>query len=97
MPTKLEGLDRVARYLIQQVAEKSNLTEDQVYDIYESQFAFARDIIQELDFDIVKTEEDMVNMRNSFYFPRLLKLHPNFKILTNLRKKIDDKRKKARS
>lgn len=95
MPRKIEGIDRVAKHLINQVAKDTGLTEEEVYNIYESQFAFAREKIQAINFDEIKTEEDMSNSRNSFNFPRLLKLYPSFYTLTNLRKRLDDKRKRS--
>lgn len=87
-------MDKVAIHFMEKVAEAQGVTPEQVRQIWESQFAFARDIIKDLDFNQVTNEEEFNEIRGSFSFPALFKLYPKYKTLMKIleanRKKNDE-------
>lgn len=68
-------MDKVLSKIIQDVAAKHNVPQEQVELIYMNMFKFIRDKLTAVDFDLVETEEDLRAMKVNFNIPRVFKLY----------------------
>ncbi|HEX8586073.1 MAG TPA: hypothetical protein VF680_16890 [Allosphingosinicella sp.] len=72
--------------IIHTVGLNNNLTDEQVREIVESQSRLAYDIIKDIDFDNV-TSEEIDEMKTNFYFKYIGKIYANSDNLEKLRRK----------
>lgn len=83
-------LDKTLKRIINEIKNKYNLTEDQVIEIFESQFECIRKEIESINLKDVKTEEGLNKLKTNFNVPGLFKLYVNKKVLLKLNKKEEN-------
>lgn len=83
-------VDKTLKRIINEVKRKYNLTDEQVIEIFESQFDFIRTMIEKIEFKEVKSEEELSKIKTNFNVPGLFKLYANKKILLKLNKKEEN-------
>lgn len=76
-------MDKIYTSVIQDVADKYNITYQQAHDIWESQFGLIRSKVQEIDFKSITTKEDFDKVKGNFNLPRLMKFYADFKLFRN--------------
>jgi len=87
--------DKIIARLIQDTADKFNLTEQQVEDIHNSIGLFIRREISKKDFSNIETEEEFNKLKTNFSIPYIGKLYTNFKALNY--KRIQSKKRLERT
>jgi uncharacterized protein YpuA (DUF1002 family) len=87
--------DKIIARLIQDTADKLDLTEQQVEDIHNSVGLFIRRTISNIDFSEIETEEDFNKVKTNFTIPYIGKLYTNFKALNY--KRIQSKKRLERN
>lgn len=68
------------------VAKELGYPKEVVRLVYNSSWKFARDKIIKLDLSEAESQQDLIDMRASFYFPNLGKLYPSYKNLAKMRR-----------
>ena len=94
--------DRVLSRIFKEAAEKHNLTEKQIENIYNSWGLFIRRKIIELDFNGIQTDKEFKELKTNFNIPHIGKLYTNFKQLnykrnqSEIRRKINESKEESR-
>jgi hypothetical protein len=68
-------MDKVINKIIDDVCEKYGVDKHTAELIYSDMFKFIRKTIEEVDFDMLTTEEDLRKARVNFNIPRIFKLY----------------------
>ena len=75
-----EIYDKKIKDLIHRIGLLNNLTDDQVKNIVESQFRFTYEIIKNMSLENL-TDEDIDNLKKTFYYKYLGKLYTTNNII----------------
>ena len=76
---------------MREIAEKHNLTFEQVKEMVSSQYSFIREKTKSLDFKEGLTREEFDAMKTNFNIPSIGKLNASFYIYSEINKKKEKK------
>ena len=85
--------DKVLQGIIRDIADKHDLTEQQVEDIHNSWGLFIRRTTADLDFNNIQSEEEFEELKVNFNIPYIGKLHTSYKVLEYQRNQSKIRRK----
>lgn len=83
--------DKIITSIMQELADEYGLTLEEVEAIYESQWDFMVDTIEDIDFNTV-TEEEFKNLKTNFNIPAIGKFYTTFNKVKNVREKSKEVR-----
>lgn len=78
--------DKVIKQILKEIAAEFNLTQREVQEIYESQWDFVHEKIEDIDFNDV-TEEEFDELKTNFNIPGLGKFYTTYYKLENVRER----------
>jgi spore coat polysaccharide biosynthesis protein SpsF (cytidylyltransferase family) len=88
--------DKIITAIMQELADEYKLTLAEIEAVYESQWDFMVDTVEDIDFDTV-TEEDFKSLKTNFNIPTLGKFYTTFNKVKNVRRKSRELREKQDS
>lgn len=80
--------DRKVKTIIHRIGLLNNLTDNEVRNIVESQFRFTYETIKNISLDDL-SEEEVENLKKTFYYKYLGKLYTTTDIITRYKNKIN--------
>lgn len=81
-------MDRVITKILEDAAEQTGRTPEEVNQIMMHMFGFIRGKLDALDLSNVKTEEDLRKIKTNFNIPRIFKLYTTIKRVEYVKNKI---------
>jgi len=77
------------KYKIKEVARQLNLPESVVEEVFNNQFKFYKEKVEELPIKEIQTEEEFNKLKTTFYFKHIGKMFINWRKVEKIKKNIE--------